>query len=105
MTLFFGLWKLNKSIQPSPTPEAQIMQQEGFNMMLRAQLQAGRLREVNAYLEGDAGYFLYEGSNEQLAEDLALWSPYVNFEIHQTLPAQKSNELALSALKKRAGKA
>ena len=81
------------------------MQQEGFNMMLRAQLQAGRLREVNAYLEGDAGYFLYEGSNEQLAEDLALWSPYVNFEIHQTLPAQKSNELALSALKKRAGKA
>ena len=102
---YFGLWKLNKSIQPPPTPEGQIMQQEGFNMMIRAQLQAGRLRDVHAYLEGDAGYFFYEGSNEQLAEDLALWSPYVNFEIHQTLPALKSNELALSALKKRAGKA
>ena len=102
---YFGLWKLNKSLQPPPTPEGQIMQQEGFNMMIRAQLQAGRLRDVHAYLEGDAGYFFYEGSNEQLAEDLALWSPYVNFEVHETLPIQKSTELALSAYKKRAGKA
>lgn len=73
--------------------------------MIRAQLQAGRLRDVNAYLESDAGYFFYEGPNEQLTEDDALWSPYVNFEIHETLPAQKSVELALSAFKKRAGKA
>lgn len=74
-------------------------------MMIRAQLQAGRLKEAHAYLEGNAGYFTYDGTDEQLAEDLALWAPYVNFEVHRTLPLQKSSELALSALKKRAGKA
>lgn len=105
MAVYFGLWRLNHNIQPPPTPDAQVMQQEGFNMMIRAQLQAGRLKEAHAYVEGNAGYFIYDGTDEQLAEDLALWTPYVRFEVHRTLPLQKSSELVLSALKKRAGKA
>lgn len=105
MTLYFGLWRLNRSIQPPPTPDAQIMQLEAFNSMIKAQLQVGRLREAHAYIEGGAGYFFFDGTEEQLVEDLSLWDPFVLFEIHRTIPLQKSSELGLVAVKKRAGKA
>jgi len=105
MTQYFGLWRLNRSIQPPAMPEAQVMQQEGFVAMIRAQLQMGRLKEAYSFLGGGAGYFIYEGTEEQLYEDIALWNPYVLFEVHRTLPLQRAAELELTALKKRAGKA
>jgi hypothetical protein len=105
LTLYFGLWRLNRNIQPQQTPDAQIMQQERFVAMIKAQLQTGRLKEAHEYLEGGAGYFLYEGTEEQLHEDILLWDPYVLFEIHRTMPLQRSAEMAVTALKKRAGKA
>ena len=81
------------------------MQQEGFLAMIKAQLQMGRLKEAQTFLEGGAGYFTYEGTEEQLHEDISLWEPYVLFEVHRTLPLQRAAELELTALKKRAGKA
>ena len=80
------------------------MQQEGFVAMIKAQLQMGRIKEAHAFLDGGAGYFLYEGTEEQLSEDISLWDPYVLFEIHRTLSLQRSAELTLAAYKKRAGK-
>ena len=82
-----------------------MMLQESFLAMIKAQLQIGRLKEAHSFLEGGGGYFTYEGTEEQLYEDIALWDPYVLFEVHRTLPLQRAAELGLAALKKRAGKA
>ncbi|HXW95761.1 MAG TPA: hypothetical protein VEJ19_08645 [Nitrososphaerales archaeon] len=105
MTLYFGLWRLNRNIQPAPTPEAQVMQQEAFVAMIKAQLQMGRIKEAQTYVEGGGGYFVYDGTEEQIHEDVSLWDPYVIFEIHRTIPLQRAAELELAAFKKRAGKA
>ena len=73
--------------------------------MIRAQLKEGRIREVHQYVEGGGGYFFFDGTDEQLLEDLSLWDPYVLFEVHKTVPIEKASEIALNALKKRARKA
>lgn len=106
MTTYFGLWKANYNLPPPPTPAEQVKQQEAFDALLRAQLKSGRVREVHAFLEGGAGYFITgDVSEEEAFQDLALWAPYVTFELHRTVPFPKASELTLKALRQRAGKA
>jgi hypothetical protein len=72
---------------------------------MKAQLQAGILREVHAFLEGDRGYLITgDVAEEQLYEALQMWLPFVTFELHRTVPFPKGIELTLSATKKRAGR-
>ncbi len=106
MTEYFGLWKINGNLPPPPTPAEQLKQQEGFDALLRAQLKSGRLREVHAFLEGGAGYFLTaDNTDEEIFQDLAVWAPYVTFELHRTVPFPKASEITLKALRQRAGRA
>ena len=106
MANYFGLWRSNTSLPPPPTPGEEVKQQEGFDALLRAQLKSGRLREVHAFAEGGAGYFITgDVTDEQVFEDLSVWSPYVTFELHRTIPYPKASEIVLKALKARAGKA
>src|SRR3989442_13981058 len=97
MATYFGLWKVNTSLPPPPTPAEQIRQQEGFDALLRSQLKSGRLREVHAFLEGGAGYFITgDVTAEQAFEDLPIRAPFVSFELHRTSPFAKSCEIALT---------
>ncbi len=106
MATYFGLWKTNTSLPPPPSPAEQIKQQEGFDALLRSQLKSGRIREVHAFLEGGAGYFVTgDVTEEQAFEELSIWAPFVSFELHQTIPFPKASEIALKVLRKRAGKA
>src|SRR5438093_6333579 len=106
MATYFGLWKVNTSLPPPPTPAEQIKQQEGFDALLRGQLKSGRLREVHPFLEGGAGYFITgDVTEEQAFEDLAVWAAYVSFELHLTIPFPKASEIVLKAHRNPAGKA
>ncbi len=106
MTTYFGLWKTNYSLQPPPSPVDQVKQAEAFDGQLRAQLKSGRLREAHSFLEGGAGYFITgDVSEEEVFQDLALWSPYVTFELHRTIPFPKASEIALKAFRQRAASA
>ena len=106
MATHFGLWKANVSLPPPPTPTEQVKQQEAFDALLRAQLKSGRLREVHAFTEGGAGYFITgDVTDEEVFQDLSLWAPYVTFELHRTIPFPKAGEIILKALRQRAGKA
>ena len=106
MATYFGLWKANLSLPPPPTPGEQLKQQEGFDALIRAQLKSGRVREVHAFAEGGAGYFITgDVSDEEIYEELSRWSPYVTFELHRTIPFPKASEIPLKALRQQAGKA
>src|SRR2546425_12321759 len=101
MATYFGLWKANTSLPPPPTPAEQIKQQEGFDALLRGQLKSGRLREVHAFLEGGAGYFITgDVTEEQAFEELAGLAPSVSFGLHRTSPFPKGREIVLTALSK-----
>lgn len=105
MPVYFGLWKINVNLPPPPTPEDQVKQSEGFLALMKAQLQAGIVREVHAFLEGGRGYFITgDVAEEQLYEALQMWSPFVTFELHRTVPFPKGIELTISATKKRTGR-
>ena len=104
MPSYFGLWKLNHRIQPPANPADQVAQMKGFDDLIKAQLKSGALKEGHGFLQGGAGYIVTgDLPDEQVAELLAMWSPYVTFELHRTIPFPKFNELELSAFQKRAG--
>jgi hypothetical protein len=104
MPVYFGLWKQNVNLPPSPTPADAVKQVEGFLALMKAQVQSGAVKEVHFFLEGDRGYFITgDVAEEQIYEALQMWLPFVTFELHQTIPFPRGLELTLSAAKKRAG--
>jgi hypothetical protein len=105
MPTYFGLWKFNTNIPPPQSPEDQIRQSEAFATLIKNQLQAGQLKEVHAFLEGNRGYFVTgDVAYEQTYEALSMWSPYVTFELHRTIPFPRAIDLFVTATKKRAGR-
>ena len=104
MPVYFGLWKENANLPPSPNPADSVKQVEGFLALMKAQLQSGVVKEVHAFLEGHRGYFITgDVTEEQVYEALQMWWPFVTFELHRTIPFPRGIELTLSATKKRAG--
>jgi hypothetical protein len=104
MPIYFGLWKANLSIQPPANSVDQIARARAFLELIKVHLKSGMLKEAYGFLEGDAGYFVTgDISDEQVAELLAMWSPFVTFELRRTIPAPRFNEILLSATEKRAG--
>ena len=103
MPQFFILWKLNPNIPPPQDPNQQIMQTEGFLALMRHQLTDGSLKEVHAFLSGDAGYAISKDvTQEKVYSDLQAWQPWVTFEVQETVPFPKGIEIALEVQKSRA---
>jgi hypothetical protein len=104
MPIYFGLWRENLNLPPSPSPAESVRQLERFVALMKAQLQSGVLKEVHAFLQGDRGYFMTgDVTEEQAYEACQTWWPYVTFELHRTVPLPRGIEIMLAAAKKRAG--
>ena len=103
MPSYFGLWKLNLAIPPPDDPKMGVQQNEAFLELMQAQLQSGALKEVHEFLEGGRGYFLTgDHPPEKILETLAAWSPWVTFEIHQTVKFPRPIEILIGIWKQRA---
>ncbi len=104
MPSYFGLWKQNMNIQPPASPAEQLAQAKAFEVLITAQTKAGIVKDVGGFVEGNAGCFTRADlPDEQIAEALAMGSPYFTFELHRTIPILKFNELLIGALQKRSG--
>ncbi len=73
MPVYFGLWKENANLPPSPNPADNVKQVDGFLALMKAQLQSGVVKEVHAFLEGHRGYFITgDVTEEQVYEALQM---------------------------------
>lgn len=103
MPVFFGLWELNTSLPPPPDPKMLVMQNEAFLGLFESHVKSGVVKEAHAFVEGNRGYFISgDVSAEALLEALAAWSPFVTFEIHQTVKFPKPIEISIAVAKHRA---
>lgn len=103
MSSYFGLWSANRAIQPPADPNASVQQFEGFLALIKSQIQSGVLKEVHEFLEGGRGYFITgDHPTEKIYEALAAWSPFVTFELHETVKFPKPLEVAVAIWKQRA---
>lgn len=102
MPSHFGLSKLNPAIQPPADPRIALQQTQGFLALVDAELKGGVLKEVHAYLEADRGYFLTgDHSAKKILRTLSAWSPWVTFELHQTVKFPKPIEISIGIAKQR----
>jgi hypothetical protein len=103
MTQFFILWKLNTAIPPPPDPMQQLQQTEGFLALMRHNLTDGSLREVHGFLEGSRGYAITKetATEEEVYKELQAWQPWVEFEVHRTVPFPRAIELTIEVQKQR----
>jgi hypothetical protein len=80
-----------------------VTQNEAFLALFKDHVNRGIVKEAHAFLGGDRGYFLSgDVTAEALFEALSAWSPYVTFEIFQTVKFPKPIEVALAVAKQRA---
>ena len=76
---------------------------QAFHAQLNHDLESGDVKESNSFLEGNGGYFISGNITEERLHELLLsWSPYLTFEIHQTVPALKTVENLIGIAKQRA---
>lgn len=103
MPSYFALWKLNSATPPPPDPAAGVQLLEGLLAQMQAQLQAGLLKEVHEFLGGGSGYLITgDHPAEKVAETLATWAPWIEFEVHQTIKFPKPLEIAIAVAKQQA---
>jgi hypothetical protein len=104
MPVYFGLYKINANLPPSPNPSDGVKQLEAFAAALKMQMDSGDLKEVHEFVDADAGYFISgDISPERMHQNLTAWFPWVTFEVHQTVPTQTAIQHGLLAAKMRAG--
>ncbi len=102
MTTYFGIWKQNTSLPPQE-PKVELQMNLAFQAMIKRDIQSGVIKEAYAFLEGAQGYFLTgDVTEERLHESLLQWYPYVTFELHRTVPLEKSVETAIAVSRARA---
>lgn len=106
MATYFGLWKINNEFASPSDPNMNVVLQESFLATIKEQLSSGLVKEAHSFLEGDRGYFTTGDISEEKMLELCLqWSPYVTFEIHQTVRFPRPQELGVALMKQRAERA
>lgn len=76
---------------------------EGFIAQVNSQLESGLLKEVHEFAGGGAGYLITgDHPKEKIAEALPAWSPFVLFELHETIKFPRPLEIGLAVAKQRA---
>jgi hypothetical protein len=102
MPSYFGLWKLNRAIQPPADPKANLQQFEAFLGLMNAQLKSGALKEVHEFIQGGGGYFVTgDLPAEKILETTAAWEPWVTFELYETVKFPRPIEIAIGIWKQR----
>jgi hypothetical protein len=102
MPTYFGLWHFHGEQLP-PDPKVQTQMFEAFLALYKSQVQAGHLKEVHAFLEGDRGYLVTNDiSHEKMLMLIQQWLPFVTFEISQTVKFPEPIENNITITKARA---
>ena len=102
MTTYFGLWKVETSLAPQD-PKMAIQLYQAFGTQIKRDFESGVLKVNESFLEGNAGYFITgDITEETLHHTLLRFAPYVQFEIHRTIPALKTVEHLVAIAKERA---
>ena len=102
MTSYFGLWKVETSLQPTD-PKLAMQLYMAFQAQVKSYLESGDLKETNSFLEGNAGYFISgDVSEEKMHELLLNYTPFLTFEIHKTVPVSQTIEKLIGISKMRA---
>ncbi len=102
MPTFFGIWKVETSLQPVD-PKMQLQLYQAFQMQVKHDLESGDIKETNSFIEGNAGYFVSGDVSEDKMHELCLsYAPFLTFEIHETVPALKTLEKLIGIARQRA---
>ena|ERR1700730_1339003 len=102
MSTYFGLWKVESSLQPTD-PKIAMQLYMAFQAQVKRDLESGEIKESNSFLEGNAGYFISgDVSEEKMHELLLNYTPFLTFEIHKTVPVSQTIEKLIGISKMRA---
>ena len=96
MTSFFGTYKTNFTPGVDPKVHLELLKQH--RDLLNEEFKSGVLKEAHQYIEGNGGWFVTgDISDEKLYEVVATWSPYVEIELHKTIPLQRAMDLSVQS--------
>ena len=101
MPSYFGVFNLNQNIPPARDPNANLEILKMFRVDIKEMLSSGILKEANVFVEGTGGWIVTgDVPEEKIHEHLTKFAPFVYFELHRTIPLEKSLEMSIQNLTK-----
>ncbi len=89
MTKFLTLWELDTTKFPEK-PEEQIALSTKLLNMVKEDFERGG--DWGEFVGGDAGYSIFEGTEQDTALALMKYSPYIKFKVYSVLSLEQTFE-------------
>jgi hypothetical protein len=103
MTKFFMKWWLDSASAPA-TPQKVMELSLKLLEAVKAELSAGRFTEWGQFSNGNDGYAIIDGSEEDLFATMLKYSPFVAYEVFPVLSVEQTMEAVKKAAAAMQGK-
>lgn len=92
MGKYLTLWRLDLSRVPEDSKE-QLELFTRLQNMVKEDLKNGPTKDFGMFLEGDKGYTIEEGTEEEVAICAMKYSPFIKCTTHQTISTSQIDEI------------
>ena len=102
MTKFLVLWSRNM-LAPWPADRREIA--ENIEAMFEATeryMDAGMVTENGFFIDGNSGYFIFEGTSEDIFKITSFFGPYIQYNVKEMIPYEMGKDRILESLRMKA---
>jgi len=96
---FLVLWRMNPAA-PWPTNPFEVLElNEKMWALIDDLMKKGLVKEMGGFLNGWSGYAIGEGEATDVYKYVTMFAPYMQGEVHEVIPYEKTKEIDRAKLK------
>jgi len=102
MARFLSFWRTNP-VAPWPIDPVEYLKLlEKMWAGVDSLLKKAEIKEVGYFPDGTSGYVISEGDSADVLRRISMFSRYIQFEVHEIIPYEKSKEIIRAVWKAQA---
>ena len=99
MTNFLVLWSRNM-LAPWPADRREIAENvEAMFEAIERYMDIHMVTENGFFIDGDSGYFIFEGTSEDIFKITSLFGPFIRFDVKEMIPYGMGKDTILESLR------
>jgi len=96
---YLVLWRMNP-VAPWPTDPSKVLElNEKMWAAIDDLIRKGLVKEMGGFLDGWSGYAIGEGEATDVYKYIGMFIPYMQGEVHEVIPYEKTKEIDRARLK------
>jgi hypothetical protein len=102
MTKFLVLWSRNM-LAPWPADRREVAENiEAMFEAIERYMDAGVVKENGFFIDADSGYFIFEGTSEDVFKITSAFGPFIRFDVKEMIPYELGKDTILESLRMKA---